>query len=498
MAFILSIVSGPIVLIEALRYGCLSGFDMGIFPQVVGGAWHGDWNPFVPVRELFAVQDHWDYVTVLVAKIFFPLKWILSPAVFLILFEYGVFCASAIWTYCWFDKHQQDQRFSWLAFLIVSFSAMTWSALHFPVHPTTWAVLGLLGIVFWSYAYVQDSQVIGHKLLWVSGLWIWICSEQFSLALVAFSIVLMSYHFFVSRKVCWNKLTFFLFCGIGLWWAWFGRHEFMGPVFDYSGRVSFKAQDWIGYYPMSRQLFVGLAKGLIVFVPFCYLATCGVSLQLVFSVKSIGFFSLIGALFGPLLLGRFLANNWGVHYGVVLVPLAVATLCYILVLNIKSELTKRSFSVFVGLILFSSLSYWGKGFHFFETPSPVCPPENHATKEDWGNRLVDLAEIEKLADKNSRVMVGMFLAARLIQKRSDVEVHTLGPYRPRDASAQFDLVCLSAGEFNNNWPLTSEQVTRVVELISDRIVYRGKTVICAKGVFAANEFREFASDQIYR
>lgn len=495
---ILSIVSGPIVLIQALRYGCLSGFDMGIFPQVVQGAWQGDWNPFVPVRELFVVQDHWDYVTVLVAKAFFPAKWFFSPAVFLILFEYVVFCASAIWTYCWFSECQRDQRFSWLAFLIVSFSAMTWSALHFPVHPTTWAILGLLGIVFWSYAYIQDSQAIGHKLLWASSFWIWICSEQFSVGLVAFSAVLMIYHFFVNKKVCWRKIAFFFFCVLGLWWAWVGRHQLMGPVFDYSGRVSFKVQDWISYYPMSRQLVVGLAKGLIVFVPFCYFTMSMVSLRLFFSVNSIGFLSLIGALFGPLILGRFLANNWGVHYGVVLVPLSVATLCYVLVLNIKSELTRKSFSIFCGLILFSSLSYWGKGFHFISTPSPVCAPENRATKEDWENRLVDLAEIERLAPKNSRALVGMFLAPRLIQKRLDVEVHTLGPYRPRDSSAQFDLVCLSTGEFNNNWPISSEQVDRLEELISNRIVYRGKTVICAKGVFSANEFREFASEQVYR
>ncbi|GAB4412589.1 MAG: hypothetical protein OHK0056_17820 [Bacteriovoracaceae bacterium] len=130
-----------------LRYNCFHLIDYGIYQQAIYQIADGvSWNPYVTVRDIFIFNEHFDPVIYLAApfvRLFNYSYW--SLAVFEWLWYVG-FCLLALkWA-----KIQSIKEWI-LAAGFIFFARGLLSAVLFSGHPSTWAIVPIILLVYFIY-----------------------------------------------------------------------------------------------------------------------------------------------------------------------------------------------------------------------------------------------------------------------------------------------------------------------------------------------------------
>jgi hypothetical protein len=140
---------------SALRADCLPAWDLAIYAQALERITFADANPFLSVRNLRIFNDHFDPILLLMAGL---TRWV-SPAGLALGLEWAFTLAAAAGVAVLVSRsaprESAGMRAAWGAAFVL-FSRATLNALAFPAHPTTWALLPLVGLaVAWTRGSVR-------------------------------------------------------------------------------------------------------------------------------------------------------------------------------------------------------------------------------------------------------------------------------------------------------------------------------------------------------
>lgn len=445
-----------------LRHGCLPGYDMAIFSEALQQGWRGAWDPFLHVRESFMLQDHWDPITLILGWITWPLSGFVSAPVFLFWFEATVVFASATYARSALLSRGFDSRRAWLAFTSIIFGAVTWKALHFPVHPATWVLLPYTMLIFWYFDFFQGSRRFELTRYAGLALIIWTCGEQFALALAASHLALTVLAPRRRRDLALMAIPILL----GAWWALQGRIVVHGSIYNHSARVSFDPHIVLSKYEFGVRFWRKLLEGLLAYLAPLWLL--GIEIKrlarkrLVSLVLEARFLVVALAFASPLLLGRFLAGSWGHQYGVIFG--AVFMMGFLVVKD--RVFSRRAFAWMLALAMLSTVGDWTKPVRLASNSAPGCDAESgRASSEDFASRLRDLRGAMAEIPQGARVLAGLYLTTTILHERPDLKVHTLGPFSQGPDISDFDYVLVARGELGNQWPLSQDQVRTLLETL---------------------------------
>lgn len=316
------------ILIEWSRH-CFSNYDLGIYTQALSLIRWDHWNPWLSVREIRVFNDHFDPILLWVAP------WVRGsePTLRALIIEFGFVLAAAILIW----KHSRPLLFPTAFFLLGS---ATTTALGFPVHPGTWAVFPLTGLLI----SLQNPEAGRTSLLWAAFLLMF--KEEYVpvLAVLALSRILF------QKRLGVQLLLLALAWGIGVFYL---RPRLLGSTESYTeGFLAFWLQDPI-HAAKVRLLDWGIWRGLgaatlpaLVWIGAAFAQRSTPAKPLVRSDALFVFLSLLGI--------RFVSGRWGHHYWI---PLAA---CLALLIPPRFKVERRwAVASWILLIAFQ-LSYLGK------------------------------------------------------------------------------------------------------------------------------------------
>ena len=477
-----------------LRYGCLPAYDLGIFTEALVAGWHLKWDPFLATRESFMLQDHWDPITLILGYLTSPFSSFLNPPVFLLWFEATVVFVAAEYARAALRNRGFDNARCWLAFLSILGARATWNALHFPVHPTTWVLLPHLMLVFWYFDFFSGHRKWELSRYLILSVLIWLCGEQFALGLAAAHVALVILA--PRRRLALTIISIFVL--FAAWWAMHGRIWVHGSIYNHAARVTFNLSEVLSKYEFDRDFFRRFAESMLVYIaPVWLLAIEARRLLKSRDLKTLlmeSRFVLVSLAFAsPMILGRLLSNSWRYHYGVMMG--AVFMTGFVVA---RHKVWNRNVTIaLMSLAILSSTGDWSKILRMTRDPAPGCSATtSDPSAEQWQARLADIEFVEKHLPPNARILVGVFLVPTLQQIRADLVIHTLGPFKQLPGEAPFDYLWLPKTPFANHWPLSPEEVEKLLVKVGGERTELGTSVL-VKGSFSPEIFDEFQGSQSF-
>ena len=173
-----SLLSPLIHNLTALSNNCLTNYDFGIYQQAIYDSFsYFNPNPFLSVRNVYALQDHFDPIFLLAGP--WSALFNNSPYSLLIFEWFFVFITLTVLIY--FSSDQKSALF-WCFMLLWNRGLI--AALISPIHPTTWAILPLTLLCI---ALKEERE----KLFWVSFTSLLFFKEIFCLATLVLGITLL-------------------------------------------------------------------------------------------------------------------------------------------------------------------------------------------------------------------------------------------------------------------------------------------------------------------
>lgn len=443
-----------------LRYGCLPAYDLGIFSETLIAGWSFRWDPFLTTRESFMLQDHWDPVTLLLGYVTSPFSSLLSAPVFLLWFEATMVFLSALSLRLALLRRGFDESRAWLAFASIIFASVTWNALHFPVHPTTWALWPHLLLIFWYFDFFHGPRKRELLIYAALGLWIWMMGEAFALAFATAHLALLV----LAPRRRLDLALLALPVLIGAWWAVQGRIWVHGSMYNHAARVTFDWVQIIQKYEFDADFFRRFFGAALVFL--APLTLLGLEIKRLCSSPNLK--SLIQesrvlvvcmGFAAPLVLGRLLSNSWKFHYGILMCAVFAAGFLFLKDLR----WSRRSVVLFLALSALSSLGDWAKAVPMAFNPALGCSAVTSTpTAPQLDSRRKDIETVVQMLPTGARVMTGFYLVATLLGERPDLIVHTLGPFQQSAGTPAFDYLWLPKAPFDNHWPLSPGQVEQIL------------------------------------
>lgn len=488
--FLVSVIAVPW---RGLDYGCLSAYDLGIFSQNLMGVWRGEWDPFIPLREIFASQDHWDPIVQVVAVLLWPFAGIFSAPRLLLIAE-AIFVLGSAW-YAWNGLRQRGfpDRSAKFGFFLVLFAPVTWAALRVPVHPTTWALLPQIGFLFWAWDGLRDEKFewvwAVRGLFWI--IFLGICGEQFALAAATGTFGLLIFTKGPRRAVGLGLLICALFSA---WWAMKGRAILHDGVYNHAGRLRFSLSEIWAQYEFGRSALHRLLESALAFGPLIYWSLREF-LRAPFR-RGIAFICVCAALFSPLLAGRMLAASWGAQYGIVWTAFAVG----ILFLAPRLNISTKQFRLALALLILTSVSGWGLVFHFVQTPAPGCDAtRGEVSSEEWRSRKEELADLSRDLEPESKVVANLFLIPSLLDRRPDLDLHSIGIFQMRERERRVQAVLFADGNLGNAWPLSDVQIQDIrARLESSATASKKTTISIYEGSWDPEFFDTWSAPQVLK
>ncbi len=316
------------ILIEWSRH-CFSNYDLGIYTQALSLIDWGNWNPWLSVREIRVFNDHFDPILLFIAP------WVRGsePTLRALIVEFGFVVAAAILIW----KHTRPLLFPTAFFLLGS---ATTTALGFPVHPGTWAVFPLIGLLI----SLQNSSPGRASLLWAAFLLMF--KEEY----VPVLAVLATARILYQKRLGVPLLLLSAAWGIGVFYL---RPKLLGSTESYTeGFLAFWLSD-LTHAIQVRLLDWGIWRGLgaatLPALVWIFSAFVQKGLRLKRMEHSDALFTFL-ALLGI----RFVSGRWGHHYWI---PLAA---CLALLIPLRFKLERRWVVTSWLLLLVFQLSYLGK------------------------------------------------------------------------------------------------------------------------------------------
>ena len=130
---IISLLSPLIQQIVALSNNCLNSYDFGIYQQAIYDSFsYLNPNPFLSVRNIHALQDHFDPIFLLAG----PWSALFNYSPYSLLVFEWFFVVATLIALIYFSNDTKSALF-WSLMLLWNRGLL--NALNFPIHPTTWA-----------------------------------------------------------------------------------------------------------------------------------------------------------------------------------------------------------------------------------------------------------------------------------------------------------------------------------------------------------------------
>lgn len=199
---------------------CLSQFDISIYQEAIFKIAHSfDLNPFLNMREIKILNDHFDPIIYMAA----PFVWVFGYSPLSLLIFQNIWpILSALLIY-WY--HKGDKAKVGLCLFILIFSRGLTGGLIFPLHPVTWSVFPLLLLIYFLKAQ-NDKGIV------FTGLALLLFKETYP-----FAVLGLSFFFFFKKK--WRVfIPLFTVSLLWLYFLYFLREPLLGEVYPHSKRIT--------------------------------------------------------------------------------------------------------------------------------------------------------------------------------------------------------------------------------------------------------------------
>ncbi len=330
--------------VKRMYFNCYNAIDFSIYQQAIYDILAlKDPNPFVSVRGIEIFNDHFDPIIYLA---------VVFTAIFgqgfqqLLVFEW-LFFASLLLSIIFLFKGNIVEAFPYL--LCVLTSRLLFSALFWPIHPTTWSVLPF----FWLVVFIVNHNA---RALGLTVLALCLFRESYPITLFPLGI------FYILRREYRLGLGIVMVTLPFIAFEFHFREELLGKTIGYSDKVlNTFMQNPISHF-----------KEKIVNWDVTYLLKCFLPWSLIFFVYaknskgrrgrfSHQHFFAISTFLIPLLLLQVWKGHIDYHYGA---PFAGILLGVLVISRMFAGLSKKIVAFVVGCFLFSS---WGVYTDMFET-----------------------------------------------------------------------------------------------------------------------------------
>lgn len=435
------------VWLRAARF-CFNNYDLGIYGQALAQLGPANWNPWLSGRQVFLFADHFDPVLVFAVPfaraLGLPWGGLLAEALFV--------GASVIPIVLLVRRGDLSSSGGLLLSALLLFNAATVSALGFPIHPTTWAVLPWTWLVLAMRRNALGSLLAALVLLFA-------CKEEFPFVGLVLGALLLA-----QRR--WRDGGAVL--AVSLLWLGFVygiRPSLVGPTEGYASGLFEGLTVAPGAYLAerigSRHMWTTLGLLVAPFVPlgvFCW------------REKLRPQWILLALLVPPLAI-RFLGDAWRHHYGAVL----VAGLVGFFVGWLRDRAVPKwvTASVMLALLL-TGIPRWRDAFTValgdrFPKNCPGAPERVAAIRES----------VEELRRKPGPLLVGGNLLPDLADRK---DVFMIGGPVPNE---RFAAVLVEKPPHGDPWPLDAARVEALIEhwhsLPGVRVVRDDAEVFFAEG-----------------
>ncbi|MFZ4712591.1 MAG: hypothetical protein ACOYL6_02660 [Bacteriovoracaceae bacterium] len=440
--------------IQGLLYNCFNAVDFGIYLQGIYGLGHGDFNPFLTVRNLKLFTDHFDPIN------FFPallMKITTFHPTVLMTFEWLVVMTLAVIVFL-IAKRRINFIYSLLLALIVFMNKPMLLSLRFPVHPTTWSIVPLFLL---SYFLFQDK-VLG---VFFSGISLLLFKESYPFALFS-----LSFFYLIQKR---TKVFFlFLITSILSYVLLFKiRPLLLGETYSHSGLLFQNAEQNPISFLISKVVefkYWDLFKN---FLPFWIFIVFYINKEKSKFKLSHPFLGLVFFI-APLFLMQFIANRFDFHYGSTFVALLLPLLLQDPATEyFKNEKKQKWIWLMAGLFLFNAGSEIEKmSAQVFAHKNRQCVISSE--KAQSIQKLLSLTG--ELKNENQIATTGGAFNRVL---RPGLLIYQIGGFSL--IPTQFDTLLLEVHPKEHSWPLSPEDIQRYLKQCS---IYT-KTVLLQDSFF---------------
>jgi hypothetical protein len=435
---------------------CTSYFDLGIYSDALNRIKPGDWNPFLPGRNIRIFNDHFDPILI---PFSFLTRWIKAPIL-------GTGLEFLALVLCWFPLRRLERagkispRDSLFAYAFLLLNHATVDAVQSPFHPTTWGVLPLL-CVFTFYWLGEFRNLITSLLLLYS------CREEFPLLGTPLALTLL----FLDGKRKEGTLI------LALTLVWIGfvfgiRPRVFEGRFENYGASLLKGllADPLGLFQRSLafdslRMFLERTFPILMLIDISRIQT---SARLIFR------FLLIAS---PILLIRFVSHQWTFHYGTAAVVAWIFTT--ISLMDQKAARWRWGVS-----ILFLTGNFIAQPIKILANTDKRCPASSERLAEiAWGQRWLAGSGHSALLMENN------LASTQFLRSSKAQSIHLLCSPTGM-AIRQFDAVLVEKPPSGDPWPCTHDRIEKwMVKWRSDpriNVIRDNQMIFLAEGPISSD------------
>ena len=207
--------------------GCYNVYDFGIYQQAIYELTRMEsWNPYLTLRNIFVFHEHFDPVIYLAIP--FALISRFNPLALLV-FEWLCFFGIILFTMIKLNKDKSVEEIIFAVF-IICFSRSILSALHYAIHPSTWAVAPLFFLIYFFYR----NNLLGVVTL---SIFLFFFKETFAFGIFLFSFYFLRKKTIKTFAILFISSLFFILFELKFRRIWLGNtyqygNQFLGRFLD--------------------------------------------------------------------------------------------------------------------------------------------------------------------------------------------------------------------------------------------------------------------------
>lgn len=454
----------PIILLGAnlknIIFQCVNANDFAIYQQAIFEVAAGNsWNPYLTVRNLHILNDHFDPVFYLAAPLARLMNY--SP-LSLIIFEWLIFAFSLFLILKLIPQKKENKEF-WIISVFLIFSRSLLLGLEAPIHTTTWSMLGALLL-----PYLLKTKK--YNWLYLCLIYLCLCRESY-----IFMMSALIFYFLVNKNWKHFVASFSFFVLLSLFYFKL-RPLLLGPTVDYGNSLLEKLfSDPIQTLISQTKLFFPSLEWKV-FLP--YLIPIGILIkiqgrELKHFFKSYEFSILLFSSIGFFI--HFLAGRMVHQHSV---PIIAPILGLILFSEVPKYLSERKFLLWIclALTLFTASSKYTKNISsLFLNKVRNCKMDSEKTKA-----MDELhAKIKSIGHFDNVIATGG-LVIKLVKPGRKVYQF----FYASEIQDKYDFLALEKAGDGSTWPLAHSEINRIEEMCKkegSEVLIDNKYFVLVKG-----------------